>query len=257
MTKAVVRKLFATGVFLSASTLSLSALAGPPMETEDTGMLDPGAWEFIVSVTADQRDSADFYELPGAEVSYGLNADSQVTVGLSRFELRADGEQSKSDLGYLGLEYKYRLWQGQQVTWVVVPGYSFPVTSSGSDRGIFDDVRVLALPVVASWEEGRWGLTGQLVYELTSTGPNAWVYGTMLEYGASDRLTLLTEVWGVKVVGESESETNWNVGADFALTDRLGLLASYGAGLRSSLPKVDELDHAWFLGLRYDIPGPN
>lgn len=232
-----------------------NAHAGPPMQTEDTGFLDPGGWEYIVAVTGESRGSDDFLEVPGAEVTYGLSADAQATLALSRVELRAEGEARRSDLGYLLLGYKQRLWSNERVDFVVSPEYSFPVTSSGHDRGLYDDVRTLVLPLVASYGTGPWVLTGQLSYEMTSTGPNAWSYGAMIEFEVNDRAVLLAEGWGANTISESGSETNWNVGIDYGLSDRVALLASFGSSLRSSLPAAEELDSAFYLGLRYDIPG--
>ena len=61
-----------------------SAIAGPPLVTDDAGVLDPGGWEVIVSVAGESRPAADSVELPAVEVSYGFYENMQLTGVIPR-----------------------------------------------------------------------------------------------------------------------------------------------------------------------------
>ena len=84
------------------------SFAGPPLVTDDTGVLDPGGWEVIVAVAGSSRPSVDEGAVPGAEVSYGLYENMQVTGFVARQVLDEDGESSKSGWGQDTIGYKWR-----------------------------------------------------------------------------------------------------------------------------------------------------
>ena len=46
---------------------SYSALAGPPLVTDDTGIVPKGDWQFIVSVQGESRPSTDSAAAPAIE----------------------------------------------------------------------------------------------------------------------------------------------------------------------------------------------
>ena len=226
--------------------------AGPPLVTDDPGVLGQGGWEYTLAATADKRDAVDSYVAPGLEVAYGFTDSMQASVAVARTVVDEPGSSSRSDLDAVGVEFKWQVYASESVAFSVAPSYSFPLTSSAHQRGIIEDVNVLSLPVIASYETGRWAFNVQLTYEATSSGPNGKFAGLAAGYALSDALQLLAEVYTVKVSGEKSDESNWTVGFDYALSDQLALLGSYGGSLSSDLPANEELDEAFYLGLRYE-----
>jgi hypothetical protein len=236
----------------AALLLSLAVHAGPPLVTDDTGIVDVGGWEFIVSVAGESRDEGDSYDAPAAEVSYGIADNMQVTAAISRQIDDPAGESSRSDFGYGGVQWKWRFYENNGFALAVGPGYQFPVDSSSKKRGIIDDVRVLSLPLIGSYTTGDWEFTAQVSYDLTSVSDDGVFYGTWAGYSLTDRLTLLAEIYGEEVVGESEGVTNWRVGLEYGLGDIGTLLLGFGGGIRSDLPDEAELDYDFFVGYQYD-----
>lgn len=245
--------------FLVSATLpatlilfSTSVLAGPPLVTDDTGVLGQGGWEFTLAIEGDKRDAGDGFVAPGLGIAYGFFDTMQGSVSIARAVVDEPGSDSRSDFDALGFEVKWQLYSDDNIVVTVAPAYSFPLNSSSTDRGIVDDVNVLSLPVIASYETGPWAFNVQLAYEATSSGPNGKFAGFAAGYALNDRLQLLAEVYTVKVSGEKADESNWNVGVDYAVRDDLALLFSYGSSLSSDLSSMEELDEAFYLGLRYE-----
>lgn len=233
------------------SFVSVSAFAGPPLATDDPGVLGQGGWEYTLAVEGDKRDAGDGFVAPGLEVAYGFTDAMQGSVSIARALVDEPGSSKRSDFDAVGFEFKWQLYSEDNVAVSIAPAYGFPLTSSSTDRGIVDDVNVLSLPVIASYESGPWSFFAQAAYEATSSGPNGKFAGLATGYALNENLQLLAEVYTVRVSGEDADENNWNVGLDYALQDDLALLFSFGSSLSSDLPSMEELDHAFFLGLRY------
>ena len=240
------------GFAVASAVLASSASAAPPLVTDDAGVVSKGAAEFTIAYEGETRDSGDSAAAPSVEVEYGVRDGLQVAVGVGRAVVDAPGESSRSDFDAISLESKWQFYADDNIAIAVVPAYSFPLSSSSTDRGIIEDVRVLSLPAVVSWESGNWNADAQVAYDMTSTGPNAWFAGLAGGYQATESVKLLAEVYQTRVVGEDADETNWNVGVDLAVGESLALLAAFGGNLDSDLDATDELDTTFFLGFRYE-----
>ncbi len=242
--------LAACAITLSFATVSVQA--GPPMETDDAGVLHQGSWEFMLSVAgAEINDGHEHYVAPELEVGYGFSDTIAGTVFIGRAVIDAPDESSKSDFDKLGFELKWQLYKGENMSVAVAPSYFFPLTSSSTDRHIIEDVNVASLPVIASYATGNWEFNTQLAYESTSSGPNSTFAGFAAGYSLNEDLLLLAEVYNTQVSGEDEDETNWNIGLDWTMPNHIALLLSYGGSLTSDLHHEEELDRAFFVGLRY------
>jgi hypothetical protein len=235
----------------AALFISTPLVAGPPLVTDDTGIVAEGGWEFIAVVAGESRDSGDSYDAPAAEASYGIGNNMQVTAAMSRQVIDPAGESSSSDFGYGQVQWKWRFYENDGFALALSPGYQFPINSSSKRRGIIDDIRVLSLPVIGSYASGDWEFTAQLSYDLTSVSDDGVFYGTWVGYSLTERLTLLAEVYGEEVVGESEGVSNWRVGLQYSLSDHGTFLLGFGGGIRSDLPDDDELDYDFLIGYQY------
>jgi hypothetical protein len=133
-----------SGYFLSLTILFVvllyarPSLAGPPLATEDPGILELGQWEIIAATTASTADGGDTYQLPVLDVSLGVIADPE-------------GQDSDSDFGNLELGVKWRFWNSEDLQVAFAPLYAFGITHSAAERGIGEDSDVLQLPVVAEY----------------------------------------------------------------------------------------------------------
>jgi hypothetical protein len=237
------------------SILTSTALAGPPLSTGDTGILDPGGLEIIVATTGDKRDAGDSYELPGVEVSLGLTKNTQTGLVFSRAVVDLNNASRKSDLGPMSFEYAWRFLNGENLTMVVAPSYMFPLNGSSQDRQITDAVRALGVPLIATYATDNWFLTGEMSYTITSSGPNGIGYGTSTGYNISEKLTALAELNGGESDGGSENDQEilWRIGATYLLTEQLTLLLSFGGDFDSDVLAADKLDQDFYLGIQFNI----
>ena len=232
--------------------VSTAVLAGPPLVTDDPGVLPKGGWEFTTAITgAESNDGSKGYTAPELEVAYGFSDAVQGSVAIARAVVDEPDGSSRSDFGPIGFELKWQLYRGEKTAVAVAPAYAFPMTDSSTDRGIVDDVRVASLPVIASYETGNWAFNVQLAYDSVSSGPNNTFAGLAGGYALNESLQLLAEVYNGRVSGERADETNWNIGLDWTLSNGLALLLSAGSSLSSELPRADELERVFFVGLRY------
>lgn len=229
-----------------------SAVGGQPMVTDDAGVLGKGGWEYQLWVEQDIRDSGDTWLAPNLEIAYGFTDQLQGALAIARLVVDEPGADSRSDFDAIGFELKWQFYRGEQWSVAAAPAYAFPLTSSSTDRGLVDDVRVFSLPLIATWERGNWSVDANLSLDIPSSGDNSTFAGVVGGYQLNERLKLLAEVYRNDVSGAREDETNFNVGFDLSIGEGLAVLFSIGSGISSNLADPDELDRAAFLGFRYD-----
>ena len=226
--------------------------AGPPLVTDDTGIVNEGGWEFIGWVAGEVRDAGKSYDAPGLEASFGIGNGMQLTAAVARQVEDPEGESSKSDLGYGSVAWKWRFYESDAVALATGVAYAFPTNGSAKRRGLIEDIRILSVPLIASYATGDWEFTGQVSYDLTSVSEDGLFYGAWAGYGATENLTLLAEVYGESVLGSSARIANWRLGAEYGLGRFGTLLAAYGGKLSSDLPPEEELDYDFFVGWQYE-----
>jgi hypothetical protein len=238
-------------------TATLSALAataasaGPPLNVDDPGILNPGQWEIIIAAAGDMRSSGDSWELPISDNSLGLTQNTQLSFAISRQIYYPDQGESQSDWGMGEVGYKWRFFSSDTIQLALAPAYSFPVSSSSKRRGLVEDVRVLSLPVVGSIELGAVTVGAQLGYAITSTSTNAWDYGISAGYPIIEPLQILVEVYGAADDNFDNSVLNYTIGLDYEIAPKAHALFSAGSGINSDLPNEDKLDFNFFFGLQF------
>jgi len=247
------------GVIVTAALLGAtcnSVLAGPPLVTDDTGMVPKGNWQFIVSLQGEARPSVDSAAAPALEATYGFREDMNLTAVIPRQYLEERGESSRTGLGNAEINYKWLFFDDDDgLTMAFSPIYSFPLTKTSRIRGLAEDVRVLSMPVLVSKEVGRWQFLGSLGYDLASKNVNGVNFGTFVLYNQSEKLQWMAEVYGAEFSGDefdNEGFLNWRAGAAWFMGKGWSLLAAYGGPLKSDLPEEEKLDYDFFLGFQFD-----
>jgi len=247
------------GVILTAAllgTASGSVFAGPPLVTDDTGIVPKGDWQFILSLQGESRPSVDSAAAPALEATYGFWEDMNLTAVIPRQLIEERGESSKTDFGNAQINYKWLFLDDDEgLTMAISPIYSFPLTKNSRIRGIAEDVRVLSMPVLVSKEVGRWQFLGSLAYDLASESVDGISFGTFVLYNQSEKLQWMAEIYGAEFSGDefdNEGFLNWRVGAWWLMGRGWSLLAAYGGPLQSDLPAEDKLDYDFFFGFQFD-----
>ena len=254
-------------IFLILGTIGTS-YAGPPLVTDDTGIVPLGEWQFIGSVQGESRPSVDSGALPGFEATYGFFEDMNLTGVVSRQYVKERGESSKTGWGQAQINFKWLFYDNDRdssegVTLAISPIYSFPLTTSSRIRGLADDVRVFSMPLIGSLVRGRWEFVGSLSYDYASrtSSVDGVGYGLFAVYNTTDSLQLMAEVYGAELSGDSfvdagldydDGFMNWRLGLLWEMGAGYSLLAAFGAPIESNLPSDDKLDYDFFLALQYD-----
>lgn len=270
--------MFFSGIFHQATlvasiilliTNSISpAYAGPPLVTDDTGIVPLNEWQFILSVQGESRPATYSASLPAVEVTYGFFKDMNLTAVVPRQYVEDRGEPSKTGFGNAQINYKWLFYDSdvndsEGLTLAISPIYSFPLTRTSRIRGLAEDARVLSMPVIASVVRGRWEFVGQVAYDVASGdgSVNGLGYGLFAVFNQTDSLQLMAEIYGAELSGDGfvdaghnhdEGFMNWRFGALWEMGKGYSLLAAIGGDVHSDLPEDEELEYDFFLGLQYD-----
>ncbi len=242
--------------------------AGPPLVTDDTGIVPLNEWQFILSVQGESRPATDSGSLPAVELTYGFFKDMNLTGVIPRQYVEDRGEPSKTDFGNAQINYKWLFYDSdvndsEGLTLAISPVYSFPLTKSSRIRGLAEDVRALSMPVIGSLVKGRWEFVAQASYDIASGegSVDGLGYGVFAVFNTTDSLQLMAEIYGAELSGDGfvdaglnydEGFMNWRLGALWMMGKGFSLLAAYGGRIESDLPVDQELDYDFFLGLQYD-----
>jgi len=259
--------LAASVILLICNSISV-VNAGPPLVTDDTGIVPLNEWQFILSVQGESRPATDSASLPGFEATYGFFENMNLTGVFTRQYIEDRGEPSKTGFGNAEINYKWLFYDSdvndsEGVTLAISPIYSFPLTRTSRIRGLAEDVRALSMPVIGSWVTGRWEFVGQLSYDIASGdgSVDGFGYGFFAVFNQTDSLQLMAEIYGGELSGDGfvdagynydEGFTNWRLGALWEMGNGYSLLGAFGGPLDSNLPDDLELDYDFFLGLQYD-----
>jgi hypothetical protein len=269
---AISRKFYKAALALSFILLISNgfypAFAGPPLATDDTGIVPLGDWQFIVSAQGESRPATDSGALPAIEVTYGFFEDMNLTAVVPRQYIEDRGESSKTGLGNAEVNYKWLFYDNDRdsdegVTMAFSPVYSFPLTKTSRVRGLAEDVKVLALPVIGYLVKGRWEFAAQASYDVASGdgSVDGLGYGVFAVYNTTDSVQLMAEIYGAELSGDGfvdsglsydEGFMNWRLGALWEVGSGFSLLGAYGGAIESDLPRDQKLDYEFFLGLQYD-----
>lgn len=231
------------------------ALAGPPMVTDDSGTAAPGVFEIIVFTEHEERDSGESTVGPALDLAYGVNDTVEVSLVIPRQRVRDAGESSVSGWGEAAVGVKWRFFEGDNSALAVAPSFATPLSRSSTIRGIVADTSVFTLPLVGSIARGRWEFTGNLGYSISSSEFDAISLSGSVGYEVAPELRVLAELWGVDFVndGASEGFVNWRTGIQWNPTQKLAVLAAYGANVSSQLGSENELKHDFYFGLQYNV----
>jgi hypothetical protein len=216
-------------------------------------MLDPGTWEFTVFATRASRDAGVDYELPAVEVETGLTENTSVSVEAARQVVDERGQSSNSGWGNAAVAFKWRFYNDDGKALVFNPSYSTALSKTSTRRGLIEDINVLTLPLIASYETGAWTYTGELAYSMTSTSIDSIGYGFWTGYQANDDWLLLAEIYGEELSGDNDDGgvTNFRLGFEYGVADSAAILFSVGSRISSDLPADEKLDSEFFVGFRW------
>lgn len=232
------------------ATLAGAALAGPPLTTEDPGVLAPGELELIVAATVTGDAAGRTWEFPVLDLSLGLLDDLQVSAAVPYVTVDPDGGPSDGDVGNPEFGLKWRIVNNQRLQLAFAPLYAFGVSVTKELGGIGDSRDVLFLPLTGQLAlDGDWTLTADAGYGIVRGGRDSLGYGAYLGRPLGSRANVYVELHGSADKDFRRDFMNFHLGFDFELAAGLSLLFAGGAGLWA--PGGEEAaDYDVYLGLQ-------
>lgn len=227
-----------------------AALAGRPLDTEDTGTVEPGKAELELSGDFARNPNDNSWSTK-AVLSFGL---------MSRFEARIestllfleprpaedDDEAARTGRGGVGdslLGFKYRLLDEADAVPAVLGSLTLRLPTGDEERGLgAQDVDVGLLAVVSK-AFGQVNLTVNGGYTLVMRDRNLdfWLAAGSVEYRATKEWSLVGEIvcgLGIHGLHRAPDTIVLRAGSTWGVTDRLRLDGAVGAGLTRESPDV-------------------
>ncbi len=214
--------------------LASAALAGPPGALDDPHAIGAGNVEFIVASAAAEQAGEIGVHGPVFDFTLGIvDGLDFLLVGEAFFVVDGGEEQSESGLLVTGFKWQPLAGSEWNAAWTPV----VIVEIQGDKRTALTN----AVQVERSFGRFAGGL--DLSYTWIDDHTDVWRGGLYGLFAATDRLTLLGEVWfensaldvtlGLDGANANATDFAFNLGFDWAMHGDLHMLASAGTGIAS------------------------
>ncbi len=227
-----------------------TAFAGRPLDTEDTGTVDPGKAELELSGDF-ARNPTDNSWSTKAVLSVGLipRLEGRIESTILFLEPRPaedDEEADRKGRGGVGdslIGFKYRLLDEADAVPAALGSVTLRLPTGDEDRGLgAEDVDVGLLAVVSK-AFGPVNLTvnGGYTFVLRDRDLDFWLAAGSVEYRATKEWSLVGEIvcgLGIHAVDRTPDTIILRAGSTWAVTDRIRLDGAVGAGLTRESPDV-------------------
>lgn len=229
------------GLLAALSAGTAHAQGGPPLITDDPGTPGDGNWEVNLAVTYERLRDERVVEAPLLDVNYGVGERLQLKAEVPfvwQDDLEADERLEEFGNPQFGVKWRFVDERDSDVAVSVYPQLELHTP----------DVSFL-LPVQIARHFGRWGVNGEVGYNLVEADEDEWIYGVAVSYEVSEKLELLGEVHGEADEDFEEDQLVFNLGFRYGVTENLGLLFAAGRSLRQS--GEDEPDLLVYAGVQF------
>jgi hypothetical protein len=227
-----------------------AALAGRPLDTEDTGTVEPGKAELELSGDF-ARNPEDNSWSTRAVLSFGLisRLEARIESTLLFLEPRPaedDEEAARKGRGGIGdslLGFKYRLLDDDAAVPAVLGSLTLRLPTGDEDRGLgAEDVDVGLLAVVSkAFGPVNLTLNGGYTFVTRDRNLDFWLAAGAVEYRATKEWSLVGEIvcgLGIHGVHRTPDTIVLRAGSTWAVTDRIKLDGAVGAGLTRDSPDL-------------------
>ena len=265
----IVRVAMVSAATVVAGTFGMSALAGPPLITDDPETPGRGGWEINISHNI-ERTKDEFLMLnPLIDINYGLLENDQWKIEFPIVFVDPVDADQRWGPGDIEVGWKYRFWDEEDRGMMasIYPQLLIPTAHDGSilpagleQAALGDGFTELFLPL----EVGKHFVDDKLfvyaevgynvVFDREET--NEWFYGVAFEWAHTERLELLFEVGGIAFEGSGKPDhAFFNGGWKLELNDRWSFIGSVGRSFRERSSGAPDL--LTFVGFQFTIPGGN
>ena len=236
-------------IALTIICFPLSALAGPPILTDDTGTPGPGKWETNMGFTVEKRRDATLYNTPALDLNYGIGERIQLNYSVSWIVLDMTNEAEKNGLGNSEVAVKWRFLDEDRQGFAlsVYPRFIFNNPVSSADRGLADKGTVFRLPFQMEKKIGVIIINPEIGHDFRQEGGDEWLYALALKYDGIKGLEVLVEFFGTSDNSFRKRENVVNMGVRKDVSENVSLHASVGRSLRRAPDQPSLLS---YLGLQ-------
>lgn len=242
----------ALGLTLAASVAS----AGPPLVSDDPNAAPPGELQWISALVATERGpdaTLDGFVMDLAwGLAPGLELDAILEVIAADHEKDDDGAFERSGVPFSG-GVKWEPVRTETFSLALAPRLAVDL-DGGDLAGVF--------PLLLELRRGRFRVGTDSTWTVRENERDGAVVGLYSGLGVGTGSELLAELFLETLDGRSDPELGFNLGVDWALADRVHLLASGGTGLRGGAGPRREWNA--YLGLQLFLhpfepapPGPS
>jgi hypothetical protein len=238
-------------VFFLQFFLARSSVAGPPLVIDDPGILDPGGWEVIAAIAADDRSDGKIMHVPLLDISLGLTTNTQISFFLPYSVIKPKYADTIKGLEIVSLNYKWRFASTDNWEWAIAANYTLPISHEIIKPDSPDDISILGLPVLASYTNGDWNWLGQVGWISGSDGSRFWDYGIAMSHPLGDSMQWMVEVYGIATSSFGRRNLNYQLGLDYGISPSLHLLSSVGSRIRSHNEPDSRLNYNFYFGLQW------
>lgn len=253
---AVNRRAFRAGCWCAWAlswALASATLAGPPLVTDDPGVVGRGSWEVITAFTAERLSSGERSHSAELDVSYGLTRRSQLSFALPHRRVGPAGEP-RSGFGSASAGYKWQFLANPRWQMAIAANYSTPASSHFDGTDGESEASAFGVPLLVAYEWGPRLLQAQLGWAIDSRGERSWDYGLAVSQPLRHDTLWMLEIFGTASSSVDEYALSYQLGIDCELTAGLHLLAAAGQGIRSWSRPAHDLEFRFYLGLQWFRP---
>jgi hypothetical protein len=227
------RRIFPAFIFLAWLLGAATALAGPPLITDDPDTPGPNQWEIDVAATAQKSGGVWQLETPLLDINYGIGVHIELTYEIAWDALAPDNGAVRSGLGNSLFGTKWRFLD-QTNAWLdasVYPQFVWNNPTSSVRRGLADDGSSFLLPVEMGHHFGPLDVYGDAGYVWNQDSESAGFFGLAAEYELSEKWTVMGELHDDFERVFEEDELDFNLGFRRTFTEHVSVIGSAGRAI--------------------------
>jgi hypothetical protein len=170
---------------------------------------------------------------------------------LPHFQVNPDDVANERGLTTATIGYKWRFLSNQDMECAIAANYTMPISHDLINEDGPDDVRVLSVPLLASWQLGGWTWLGQAGWNTSSDGGHFWDYGVAVSRPLGGSIQFMAEVYGFTELSFADNTMNYQLGVDYEINPAWHVLASVGSRVKSIEQAGLRLNYSFYLGLQW------
>lgn len=220
---------------LAVSILAPSALAGPPLETDDPDTPGPNRWEINLSSPFATRADTWVFQ-PLLDVNYGVGERVQLKLKPRMVVLDEPGGSTAIGAGNIQVGVKWRFLDQPRHAGSVsfYPQLDFNPPGDSVERGLVTEGPQFLLPFQVQRAFGCRKVYVEAGYNWRDGQADEWLLGLAAEHPFSERFRLVGELRNVATWDFGDYEFFFNAGFKWTFHEHVTLLASAGRTLVES-----------------------